>query len=293
MLDLKIRKKALGKITFNSYEIYQFIKCLSSIVDEIPIKITREEIQITALDPNRISLIIITISNDSFEFFEEGLIYINVEDFAKLLKCEFSDQSTTEIIFGEDAIFITIKSRKYGTIIERKVENLNLNLPEIPHDTISKLQHVACFTVSKERLQYIFKNLLLDDLVKIIVLQKRVIWEEFNENSKNEIILTGKNVVIKIDVDQLDEEENKESCCQNTFSKQYLLLLNKMLPPLEKQDEIIFHIKKNIPLKAIMEFKKLGICQLTFFIAPKGEEEDIDFEEEEEENEEKEEDGYG
>ncbi len=142
------------------------------------------------------------------------------------------------------------------------------------------------------RLQYIFKNLLLDDLVKIIVLQKRVIWEEFNEDSKNEIILRGKNVVIKIDEDQLDEEENKESCCQNTFSKQYLLLFNKMLPPLEKQDEIIFHIKKNIPLKAIIEFKKLGNCQLTFFIAPKGEE-DTDFEEEKEENEEEEEDGYG
>ncbi|MHA1725367.1 MAG: hypothetical protein ACTSYC_07150 [Promethearchaeota archaeon] len=286
MLDLKIRKKALGKITFNSYEIYQFIRCLSSIVDEIPIKITREEIQITALDPNRISLIIIVLSNDSLEFFKEGLIYINVEDFAKLLKSESSDQSITEIIFGEDSVFITITSKKYGTIIERKLEKLNLKPIEVPHDTISRLQHIACFTLSKTKLQYLFKNLLLDDLVKIIVSRKRVIWQEFNEYSKNDIILTRKNIFIKIDEDQLGEEGNKESYCQNTFSKQYLLLLNKMLPPLENGDEIIFYVKKNIPLKAIMKFKKLGNCQLTFFIAPKGEEEDIDFEEEEYEEEE-------
>ncbi len=56
--------------------------------------------------------------------------------------------------------------------------------------------------------------------------------------------------------------------------------------PLDKKEEIAFHIKEEHPLKVIMEFKKLGTCQLMFFIVPRVDDEDWEEEGGEEEEEE-------
>jgi len=288
ILDLRIRKQALAKINFNSHEVYKVFKSLSSLLDVLPVKITRQRLEITALDPERISLLHFTVANDSFEFFKNGTIYINTSDFVKLLKCEATDNSVSEIVFGEHSVFISVNSKKYNTRIERKLDTLDFKYGDIPLNDLLKIQHTACFKVSKSTLQHVFKNFIGNDVVQIVILPDKVIFkEEVESHYINDIILNNKIVSIKFEhePEQLDQKNAEVNQCKCFFSKEYLLLLDKLLLPLDKKEEIVFHMKEKHPLKVIMEFKKLETCQLLFFIVPRVDDDDWEKEQEEEEEE--------
>ncbi|MHA1843306.1 MAG: hypothetical protein ACTSWE_03450 [Promethearchaeota archaeon] len=100
-LDLKVRKQALAKTVLPSYEAFSMFKSMSTIIDEMPIKITKNQIEITTLDLSRISLIHFTFTNDSYECFSVDMLYLNLAEFSKLLQYEVKDNSITEIIFGK------------------------------------------------------------------------------------------------------------------------------------------------------------------------------------------------
>ncbi|MHA1687827.1 MAG: hypothetical protein ACTSYC_08425 [Promethearchaeota archaeon] len=188
-------------------------------------------------------------------------------------------------MFGEHSVFISIESEKYNTRIERRLDILDLDHIDVPLDHFLKIQHLACFKLSKSTLQYVFRNFLGKDVVQIVILPDRVVFKEKIESSRsvNNIVLTNKIISIKFG----HEQERLEQ----TFSKEYLLLLDKLLLPLDKKEEIIFQMKEEHPLKVIMEFKKLGTCQLMFFIVSRVD--DGDWEEEGEEEEEEEEEREG
>jgi hypothetical protein len=65
-LDLIINRKACCSIEFEGYAIYGFFKALSSLLDEIEIKVYQDKLYILTMDPLRIIIFEIVILNKTF-----------------------------------------------------------------------------------------------------------------------------------------------------------------------------------------------------------------------------------
>ncbi len=90
-----------------------------------------EGIFIEIMDPSRICLIRIILNDSSYKFYKEGKYALNIENLVNVLSCETNDKSKVTVQFGNTSLFITIKSEKFGSEINRTSEYLDLELEPI------------------------------------------------------------------------------------------------------------------------------------------------------------------
>ena len=99
-LDLIHNKKALCVINFDSVAIFKFFQALSTIFDHLNIDILQDKLYICEIDSSRKVLIEITISNNTYTFFKEGRITLDLFSLNTALKAKIGDLSRTYIIIG-------------------------------------------------------------------------------------------------------------------------------------------------------------------------------------------------
>jgi len=300
-LNLVINKKALCSIEFDAYMFYLFIKALSSILDEIEIEIHPDKIHILTMDPLRIVIFDLNIRNNSYRFFQEGNIGVNLEDLQKVLKCKSSDLSQTTLTFGIEKIFILINSDKFHSKIES-----SLNCIDFHHEgdlkivQLQKINYPCQFELSKEKLNYLIDNLgTYSEIIKIQCSSNKISFIEEGNQGKSEISWKKnhiKNIYVDFSlikdelsnylqnmgettqeiqqnkVDGLKKESKKtfnHNYCEGSYSLEFFKANNKMATILDNLDVINFSLRDNYPLKSEIKFRKLGDMTLTFYISPR------------------------
>lgn len=228
--DLK-EKKPLGRITFDGFVLLQFFKTFSSEIEEVLFRITEDNISISSMTPNRVCLIEILLLNNSFEFFKTGKIAINVSDLQKVLKCKNPDKSQTTLIFGEEKVFISIKSKIYKTPIKRTLEAIDFDLEENPIESLLKTEHPFEFSLKQYQFQYTIENLgIYSEIISIQFEDNCVSFSEEGSIGDN-IIPWEEKDLLHFKIEKIDTEKDEQPIlpkflCDNKYALSYLKWLS-------------------------------------------------------------------
>ena len=278
-LDLIINRKACCSIEFEGYAIYSFFKALSSLLDEVEIKVYQDKLYILTMDPLRIVIFEVIIVNKTFKFYKEGMLGFNLNDLQKALKCKSSDESKINLIFGKDKLYISIKSKKFHSHIERELNCINFHESgKLGIDELHTIKYPCCFKLSKEKLEYLLDNFgLYSEIIKIRCFKDKVSFIELGESGNNEISWNSNSIPnIFFNPLFLKEEENKSEelnslkYYEGVYSLDFFNMTYKMANLLDKSELITLSMKEKYPLKSEMIFPKLGDTILKLYISPRG-----------------------
>jgi len=272
------------------------MKAFSNIIDEDIFYIEKDRIYVRLMDPSRICLMEVKLKLEGFKFYRRGEVAFDIENLAKILKCNVGDKATAELIFGQKCLSVKIISEKYKSIIERTLEAIHLEKEEIPFESLYKINYPCEFVLSKEKLEYLLRN-LDGETVRITISENRVSFAEENIYSNGRIIWKKDDLnLLKCDFSDLERElnrqdipenlkgmvekiiENKE--CSSVYSLLFIGYISSMAKVIQAKDTIKFNIRDENPLRAEIEFRDLGDTKMAFFIAPRVEE--VEFEDEDE-----------
>jgi len=274
------------------------MKAFSNIIDEDMFYIEKDRIYVRLMDPSRICLMEVELRMEGFKFYRRGEVAFNIENLANILKCNVGDKATAELIFGEENLSVKIVSEKYNSVIERSLGAIDLQKEEIPFESLYKINYPCEFVLSKEKLEYLLRN-LNSEIVQITVSEFRVCFAEENIYSNGKVIWKKDNLSqLKCNFSDLESElnrqdisddmkgvikkitENKE--CYSAYSLLFIKYISSMAKVIQAKDTIKFNIRNDNPLRAEIEFKSLGDTNMVFFIAPRVEE--VESEENDEED---------
>jgi hypothetical protein len=296
-------KKVQGKISFEAYSILNFVQALDKIVSEAQFKIDEQGLVIELMDPSRICLIRIVLSNPTYQFYTQGSHCLNVEDFKLMLSCEKNDRSATSLEFAEEKLLISIHSKKYDGDIDRTLHYLSLTLEDIPLDNLRSINYPFEFGIERDKFIYTKKNIgKHGEIIEITANNsdsKRAVrfsdagqignggvnWKRealahftFNQSQIEKELESGEGEQTMEVIHQILSEQT----CISMHSFQFIIWLEKLATLLEKGDTVNFWIRTDHPMKVMMDFKKLGDCSLEYYLAPRNiregeEEEEEDF----------------
>ncbi len=302
-IELVHTKKAFCKILFPSYPLFKLIEVFSSLVSTVEFKTTDQNIDIVIMDPRRICLMQLLIRNKGYKFFKEGKLCIDLDSFKNVLKCQESDKSETTLIFGESSLYITLKSKKYNSVIKRTLEPYgDLEINEPPIETLSKIVYPFEFHMLPTLLEFTLRNSdLYSEIVKIQANEQNIIFSESGQIGEGQIIWKKKDlnklifhsdlIEFQLKQDNLGKKDKKllekiqaERTCFSDYAVSFLRWIGKTAKILDKNDIIRFFIRNDHPLKVQMDFKKLGQTNLTYYLSCSVEEADFDEDEEDEES---------
>ena len=293
-LDRRINKKALCEIEFESYAFYKFIKAFSERYTETLFQIENDHIAIRVMDDARITLVQLIIADHTYHCYKTGQVSFNLEDLEKLLKASTRDKSTTQLIIGEEGIFLTITSEKYHSTIERKLDAIDLDAQDVPLDTLFEIQYPFRIGLSREQFEYVVANLgKTNELANILCLEDKI---EFSEdlfaihdyatltqkaNRSNAITFKKKHIafieydteILKDGYTQEEEAEAQEMESHlfaiSTYSTIFLGIVKNMVSTLAPKGVITFSVKYDHPLRIDIDFQHLGKTAITYFMAPR------------------------
>jgi len=297
-------KNVESEISFDAYSLLKLAKALDEIITEAQFKSTKEGVFIEIMDPSRICLIRIKLTNESYQFIQEGKCCVNIEDLKKVLYCEANDKSTTTLEFGSEKLYITIHSKKFDSTISRTLEYLSLELEEIPLETLNNIKYPFSFALNRDQILYTMKNAgkyseIVDITADSTDDDRVVMFSEAGQIGKGEVKWKKSKVEnfsfhrdhleqerketkseeIKEQIEVILKEQKSSSCHSLTF----LTWLKSLANILEKTDLITFSIRNDHPMKVEMYFDKLGTSSLQYFLAPRATKNDVDDDEEFEE----------
>jgi len=273
ILDLLINKKICCSIDFNGHYIFKFFKALSAILDEVEFQIRENLIYILTMDPLRIAIIEIVLSNDSMVFYQNGKISFNLTELQKALKCKSSDESKTALMFGKEKFFIAINSNKFKSQIKRELNAIDFHQSgNIDINKLIEFRYPCKFSLSKEKLEYLIENFgLYSEILEIYCFKDKISFLESGESGKNEITW-GRNHIPYISFNlNKNKEENDENqvFVKEMFSFDFFKMIYKMASILNKNDVISFSIREDYPLKAVINYPKLEKTKVNFYISPR------------------------
>lgn len=273
-LDLLIIKKACCSIEFDGYTIFHFFKALTSLLDEIEIEIKKDKLYILTMDPLRISTIEIIITNKSFKFYNVGKLGFNLNDLQNVLKCKSADNSIINLVFGKEKLFITIKSKKYKSQIDRGLKCIDYHQSgKINVDQLHNIEYNCRFDLSKEKLGYLIDNFgIYSDIINIKCYNNRISFIESGDSGFNEISWDNNslsNIIFKSISNNYKLEENNQDYCSGIYSLDFFNMNYKMGTLLNNSDMISFSIREKFPLKSEIKYNMLGISFIRFYISPR------------------------
>jgi hypothetical protein len=297
-LRLKLRYKALCSIEFDAYEFLRFCGVLSSLLDETELRVTEDGILINGMDPSRVFLFQIEITNDSFFYFQDGTMALNLDDLETVAKCKASDNSRTEFLICKDKGIVTIRSERYNSEITRTLLGLDLDIEEIPMDNLVSIKYPFAFSLRSEQFKYVLDNAgIYSEVLRIDLSPESVEITEAGQIGDGGIRFAKEDIPhISADLEQLRAERNeiqdderiddiyrkvtdkmlRTRSCSAGYSCTFLKGIGKITPILDKKDAIRFSMRTDHPLRVNAEFKSLGDVQFTAFLSPRVEETEFD-----------------
>ena len=251
----------------NSRILKGIVETLASIIDETEFRVTPKEFTISAMDPSRICLLKLSIKKDDFDDYQcskESKVGLNLDDLDKILKRSAANDSV-EINFNETDQKIKIKMQREGVSRTRtfSLALLDIDIEDIPMDNLLKIEYPS--------------NWVLDPEFLVEAIKDAEIYSEIlniNANEGQGLIFSSSGQIGEMEYD-LSEDDLIESELQGLSSGAYsLTFLKAILKIASITEKLEISVKTDHPLK--MNFDLLEGGKLSYFLAPRVEEEEFD-----------------
>ena len=251
----------------NSRILKGIVETLASIIDETEFRVTPKEFTISAMDPSRICLLKLSIKKDDFDDYQcskESKVGLNLDDLDKILKRSAANDSV-EINFNETDQKIKIKMQREGVSRTRtfSLALLDIDIEDIPMDNLLKIEYPS--------------NWVLDPEFLVEAIKDAEIYSEIlniNANEGQGLIFSSSGQIGEMEYD-LSEDDLIESELQGLSSGAYsLTFLKAILKIASITEKLEISLKTDHPLK--MNFDLLEGGKLSYFLAPRVEEEEFD-----------------
>ncbi len=251
----------------NSRVLKGIVETLASIIDETEFRVTPKEFTISAMDPSRICLLKLSIKKDDFDEYEcseESKVGLNLDDLDKILKrCAAND--TVEINFNEADQKIKIKMQREGVSRTRtfSLALLDIDIEEIPMDNLLKIDYPSKWVIDTD---------FLVEAIKDAEIYSEILNIDANEGKGLKFSSSGQIGEMEYDI---NEDDLLDSQLKGTSSGAYsLTFLKAILKIASITEKLEISLKTDHPLK--MNFDLLEGGKLSYFLAPRVEEEEFD-----------------
>ncbi|MFW9940048.1 MAG: proliferating cell nuclear antigen (pcna) [Candidatus Thorarchaeota archaeon] len=251
----------------NSRILKGIVETLASIIDETEFRVTPKEFTISAMDPSRICLLKLSIKKDDFDVYQcnkESKVGLNLDDLDKILKRSAANDSV-EINFNETDQKIKIKMQREGVSRTRtfSLALLDIDIEEIPMDNLLKIEYPSNWVIDPE---------FLVEAIKDAEIYSEIL--NINANEGQGLVFSSSGQIGEMEYD-LNEDDLIESELQGSSSGAYsLTFLKAILKIASITEKLEISLKTDHPLK--MNFDLLEGGKLSYFLAPRVEEEEFD-----------------
>ena len=259
-------QKALSEITFLAFPLYKFMEAFSGLFDEVQFEVTSECITVKVMDPSRICLLRVEFNDESFTFYQEGSVSLNLNDLKKACYCQAGDKSTTTLTFGKERLYLSIHSQKYETCLNRTLEAIDLEIEEPPMEMLLDLEYPIKFSLKRAKFDYMLKNSgIYSEILEASVDLGKIIFQESGELGSSEITWEEHQLkTLKIDLGDAPLPHQIAG-----YSLSFMSWIGKMSSILDPSDCIQFGLQQGDPLRSELIFSKLGKTSMLFFLAPR------------------------
>ena len=250
----------------NSRILKGIVETLASIIDETEFRVTPKEFTISAMDPSRICLLKLSIKKDDFDDYQcskESKVGLNLDDLDKILKRSTANDSV-EIDFNETDQKIKIKMQREGVTRTRtfSLALLDIDIEEIPMDNLLKIEYPSNWVIDPD---------FLVEAIKDAEIYSEIL--NINANEGQGLIFSSSGQIGEMEYD-LNEDDLIESELKGSSSGAYsLTFLKAILKIASITEKLEISLKTDHPLK--MNFDLLEGGKLSYFLAPRVEEEEF------------------
>ena len=247
------------------------IETLSSIIDEAMIKIDKSEFSIKAMDPSRICLLQLSIKKVDFDEYKCSSkacqVGLNLDDLDKILR-RSNANDIIELSYKEVEQKIIIKMQREGNSRSRtfSLAILDIESEEVPMENLLKIDYSCKWKIEPE-------------IVVEAIKDAEIYNEIFNfKASENGVNFSSRGQIgemnYELDVEDLVDHE----CSEETTGAYSMVFLKSILKIASITDQLEISLRTDHPLKMIFNLLEGG--ELSYFLAPRVEEEGYDDEEE-------------
>ena len=250
----------------NSRILKGIVETLASIIDETEFRVTPKEFTISAMDPSRICLLKLSLKKDDFDDYQcskESKVGLNLDDLDKILKRSAANDSV-EIDFNETDQKIKIKMQREGLSRTRtfSLALLDIDIEEIPMDNLLKIEYPSNWVIAPD---------FLVEAIKDAEIYSEIL--NINANEGQGLIFSSSGQIGEMEYD-LNEDDLIESELKGSSSGAYsLTFLKAILKIASITEKLEISLKTDHPLK--MNFDLLEGGKLSYFLAPRVEEEEF------------------
>lgn len=230
------------------------IAVISELVNEARFKVTTDAMELIAMDPANVAMVIFKLLSSSFTEYnvkKDTEIAINMASLKQILRRAGPNDMLSMELTTENKLQITLKGNNTRTfslpLID--IEEKEQKVPELNFDATIKMPSLVL-------------NDAIDDVdivaesVTFIVDKGKLTVQAEGDLSKAKIeIKEGKDTELKFD-------------SKNTVKAKYSIeYLKKMVAGSKLSDEVMLQFSKDYPMK--LDFKAIDKMQLSFILAPR------------------------
>ncbi|MBD3249482.1 proliferating cell nuclear antigen (pcna) [Candidatus Woesearchaeota archaeon] len=227
------------------------ISIISDLVNEARFKITKDAVEMVAMDPANVAMVVFKLLSSAFAEYdvkEETELAINLGNLKQILRrAKPNDMLTMEL--KDNKLSIQLKSNSTRTF----------SIPIIDMDEKEQKVPELEFPIS-----IITSSAILNDAVEDV----DIVADSVSLTAEpNKFIVNAEGDLSKADIEIPDTEETKINAENKVKSKYSIEYLKKMIAGSKIADQVTIQFNKDYPLK--LDFKEVDKVLLSFILAPR------------------------
>ncbi len=224
---------------------------ISELVNEATFKIDKDKIELIAMDPGNVAMVIFKLLSTAFTEYDvkEPLeLTINLDNLKQILKrANADDKMTLELLNNKLKIELSSNSKR--------VFNLSLINSESTVKKVPDLKFTSKIEISNSLFNQAIEDAdIISDSVSFIA-----------DNEKFTIEAFGSLTTAKVDL--MQDDKTKIQTNDKTASRYSVEYLKKMIKASKLADDVIIQFSKDYPLK--LSYKILDKMLMEFILAPR------------------------
>jgi len=230
------------------------ISIISDLVSEVKLKIKKDRVELVAMDPANVAMVVFNLFSSSFTKYEvnsEEEIAINLSNLKQILRRAKGEDTLTLETTEDNRLTVQLKSAttRLFSLPTLELEDKEQRVPELN------------FAVSMQTTSQILSDSIED--VSVVAESVTFLAEKDQLLIKAEGDLSKALIEIKNSPDTAIKNDSGEKC-KAKYSLEYL---KKMIAAGKLSDHVALYFNNDYPLK--LEYKVTDVLLLSFILAPR------------------------
>ena len=259
-------------LKFSNNRVFNvIIDTIAGIIEETRFKLSSDGLVIVAIDQSGICLLKLVIGKDKFEEYKcdkDSNIWLNIDGLDKILK-RSNSQDSIELSLKEKENKIKIKMERPGPSQKTLTRTFSLALLETEEEEISidglfEIEYNSTWEIEPA---------FLVEAIRDAEIYSEILNIKATENEGLQFTSIGEigEMEYNLDLEDLTIQKIEENCT-GSYSLTFLKAILKLTSI--EDVKVDMSLKTDHPLKIIFDMDEGGV--LSFFLAPRVEDEDID-----------------